>query len=57
MATLLTYVWVQISVGTTIILAENFRGFPQFLQANTKTLREACAASSRSPSTSLSDTI
>ena len=56
-AKLLTYVRVQISVGTTIILAENFRGFPRFLQANTKTLSEACAASSDSPTTSLLTTI
>ena len=53
MAKLLTYVWVQVSVGTTIILTENFRGFPRYLEANTNTLTEACAASFHNPSTSL----
>jgi len=53
MATLLTYVWVQISVGTTIIFAENFRGFARFLQENSKTLPAARAAPFHSPSTSL----
>ena len=41
MATLVTYVWVQILVGATIMLAETFRGFARLLQANNKTVPAA----------------